>query len=198
MDLPGLDEVGRFVHRREAETLQRALAEGETIRLSLDGHHNGSPGLLAATDVRILFAPKAILRRVVQSWPFEDLAAVDVEAHQGEAHLRLHFASEGPAFTLQARKGAAEAFREAVAPFVAQRTFRRARIVADPRQADPIPEGQSTVERLQRLDRMRQRGTITEPEYRVNRRRILEEAGLPTDLRPPLSARATDPAKRRR
>ncbi|MCA1818741.1 MAG: PH domain-containing protein [Halobacteriales archaeon] len=140
---PGLGELDRFVNRRELDALTPMLSEGESIRFAMDGASGGRRGVLAATDRRILFVSKGLLRRHVQEWDLDDVTRVDVEAGVDDATLT----------------------------------------VRDPRMADPVEEGGTTIERLRRLERMRARKSITEPEYKVNRRRILEDAGLPTDLR---------------
>ena len=179
---PGLDELGRFVNRRELESLQPLMAEGETVRYATDGTHAGRHGLLAATDRRILFVTKALLRRRIQQWEYDAVVHVGVEKGIDAATVTIDV--EGGPFVLTgARKDAAAGFLEAVRPEVSDRTFRLALVVGDPRNATPVQEGNSTVERLRRLERMRARRSITEPEYKVNRRRILEDAGLPTDLR---------------
>ena len=179
---PGLDELGRFVNRRELAALQPLMAEGETVRYALDGTHAGRPGLMAATDRRILFVSKALLRRRIEQWEYDAVAHVAVQRHVDDATVTIDLAG-GPFVLTGARKDAAAGFLEAVRPEVSDRTFRLALVVGDPRNATPIEEGHSTVERLRRLERMRTRKSITEPEYKVNRRRILEDAGLPTDLR---------------
>ncbi|MFO1532692.1 MAG: PH domain-containing protein [Thermoplasmatota archaeon] len=178
---PGLGELDRFVNRRELDALTPMLSEGESIRFAMDGASGGRRGVLAATDRRILFVSKGLLRRHVQEWDLDDVTRVDVEAGVDDATLTLH--SYEPFVLTGARKAAASGFQEAVRLAIPQRTFRRARIVRDPRMADPVEEGGTTIERLRRLERMRARKSITEPEYKVNRRRILEDAGLPTDLR---------------
>jgi len=181
-ELWGLEGLDRFTNRRELDALKPVLTPGEEVRYALDGLNSGRRGLLAATDSRILFLTKALLRRRVQQWDYDDVEGLAVQKAVDDATMTFQM-RDGDFVVTGARKAAAEAFRNAIRLSIADRTFRRARAVSEPRQADPVPEGNSTADRLRRLDRMRERRSITEPEYKVNRRRILEDAGLPTDLR---------------
>jgi len=178
---PGIGELDRFVSRRELAALEGLLTEGEVLRYAVEGLRDGKRGVLAATDLRILFVAKAILRTRVESWDYDQVAGVESHRSKDDATLTLATAT-GPVVVTGVRKAAAEGFQAAVRPDIADREFRLALIVGDPRNVQPA-EGNTTHERLRRLERMRTRRSITEPEYKVNRRRILEDAGMPTDLR---------------
>ena len=177
---PGLDAVSRFARRREVAALDGIVAPGETLLHTADATLADRPGLLALTDRRTLFVALRLLRRTVRQWDHEALDGAQVEKGRDAASLELRFHTETVTFHLG--KPAAEAFTAALRPYLADREFRIAQWVRDPRNVDP-PEGGSTYERLRRLERMHARRSITDPEYKVNRRRILEEAGLPIDLR---------------
>jgi len=178
---PGLDALGRFVSRRELGALAPVLAEGEQVLYAVDGHHDGKPGILAATDRRVVHVRARLLGRQVTAWDYDDVRHAQSQAGVDDATVTLHLPER--AFVLTGvRKAGAEGLLAALRPLVADRTFRPARVVQDARHADPVEEGESPTARLRRLDRMRARGAITEAEHKVNRRRILEDAGLPTDL----------------
>lgn len=177
---PGLDAVSRFARRREVAALERIVASGETLLHAADATLADRPGLLALTDSRTLFVSRRLLRSIVQQWDHAVLEGADVEKGRDAATLDLRFYAG--TVRLRLGKTAAQDFTAALRPYLADREFRIAQWVRDPRNVD-VPAGDGTYARLHRLERMRARRSITEPEYKVNRRRILEEAGLPIDLR---------------
>jgi hypothetical protein len=176
----GMDAVSRFARRREVAALDGIVAPGETLLHAADATLAGRPGLLALTDRRTLFVSRRLLRSTVQQWDHGLLEGAEAAKGRDAATLALRFGAASVTLTLG--KAAADGFVAALRPYLADREFRIARWVRDPRNVDP-PEGDGTYARLHRLERMRARRSITDPEYKVNRRRILEEAGLPIDLR---------------
>lgn len=171
-------ELDHFVNRRELRALQSALEEGEELRATVDGSHSGRRGVLAATDCRILFITKGLLRATIEQWEYDAVDGLEVERGVNDSTLTL--LAPQPFVVTGARKDGAAAFQEAVRRSMANRTFRLARVVRDG-QAPDVEEG-SVEDRLRRLERMKERRIITSAEFKVNRRRILEGAGLPTDL----------------
>lgn len=177
----GLDGLGSFVSRREVALLRRRLAADERVLGAVDARRGRRRGLLAATDRRIAWVAAGVLRRTLVAWPYEEVTKVEVHVARDGATVDLLF---GPAATSEsfthADRAQARAFAEAVKQASPRRAFRKVTAVRDPATATPLEEllEEPYRSRLARLERMRARGTVTEPEYQASRRGILDEAGV--------------------
>jgi hypothetical protein len=174
----GLDGLGRFVSRRELGLLRRRLAPDERVLGAVDATRGRRKGLLAATDRRIAWASAGLLRRTLLSWPYEAVAKVEVHVARDGAAIDLQLGGASETFT-QADRAQARAFADAVKAASPRRAFRKVSAVLDPAAATPVAEllEEPYRTRLARLERMRARGTLTEPEYLASRQGILDEAG---------------------
>lgn len=178
-DIRGLGGVQKFLSRDEVALLTQALEEGERVRAAAGGLLGRTKGLLAATTHRIVF----VAGRKVRSWGYSRVERVHAEVDLDDAALTLH--ADHEVFVVKnVHRLAAQAFADAVRDATPTTQFRRVRLV-DATQDASLDHGLHSIvnERLQAIRRQLDKGSITEAEYRANRRRILETAGLPTDLR---------------
>jgi hypothetical protein len=157
VEAPGLDQLGRFVRRRELARLERALGAEERLLHVLEAQH-GRRGVLAATDRRLLFIPAGMLRRKPTAWPYAEVVGLKVVRAVDDAVLRLTLRA-GEAQLTGCRKAAAEALVRAVQN-------------RPPGPDDPLdftPPGQRPKtprqQRREQLDRMLQKGSITKAEH---------------------------------
>ncbi|MEA3203392.1 MAG: hypothetical protein QOI63_1067 [Thermoplasmata archaeon] len=173
----GLDGLGRFVGRRELALLRKRLEGDERVLGAVDATRGRRKGLLAATDRRIAWAAQGVLRRTLLSWPYDEVAKVEVHVARDGATIDLLLAGTSETFA-QADREQARAFAQAVKRASPRRAFRRVLAVRDPATATPVEEllEEPYRTRLARLERMHARGTLTEPEYQASRRGILDEA----------------------
>lgn len=171
-----LDPVGRFTSRRELGTLTSLLQDGEELLAAVDGNLDGKVGLLGATGTRLLWVPA---KGKSKSWPYEDLDALDVEVGREDATVTVRAGTEevfeGCERTL------ARAVADAVRAAAPEREFRRVILVSDRRHVTPETKSEFR-RRIEQLESQLARGSLTESEFRANRRRLLEEFNMPTDL----------------
>ncbi|HLF16256.1 MAG TPA: PH domain-containing protein [Candidatus Thermoplasmatota archaeon] len=178
---PGLDALGRFVNRREIASLKPVLGEGERLLYAVEGHARDRRGLLAATDLRVLFVSKGWIRTKVDDFPYEDLKELAVSLDRDDAVVTLRGGDRELVVAKADKLGAQELGERANdAARLRKSSFRLVR--ADPNAPTVTSRMKAAEERLERLDRMLARRSMTAAEHRVARRRILEEMGLPTDL----------------
>lgn len=178
---PGLDGLGRFVNRRELGLLRPVLEAGETVHYAVEGSAGDRRGLLAATDRRIVWVVHRWFRPRVRSFPYDSVERLDVIRDADESVITL--VVPGGDFTVArcARHPANEfGTRAAEAARRATSTFRL--VIADPGARTLHQTARELELRLDRVDRMLERGSMTAAEHKVARRRLLEQAGLPTDL----------------
>lgn len=164
---PGLDRFGRFINRRELDALGPTLRAGERVLYAVEAHLDGK-GLLAATDRRILFLRLGWLRRRVQSWPYAAVVALRVRLDVDDALLTVATKAGDVAFARVPKRGA-----EALAKAVKQRPPAPGEVVEFQDARKPRPRTEQE-QRLDRLDRMLERGTLTRAEHERARRAVLE------------------------
>lgn len=185
-ETPGLDQFGRFTSRAELSALRPKLQQGEVVRYAVAAVGDRR-GLLAATDRRVLWLSQGTLQVRTASYAYGEIRRLVVEVDRDGATITLHCPDGEHRFT-QADRTLARAFAEQVRTVPRLAEFRRVELLDEPEEA-PAPKSsldERTQERLQALTRMREKGSLTEAEFRANRRRILEavEATLPSHQRP--------------
>lgn len=169
-----------FRHRREAQRLRR-FAKGEPVLAAASGRDLKREGVLAVTPSRILWVTPWT-RRTFDLGRLQGIR-VATDRDQGivtleEPGLELAVARIRPddakRFAAAVKQAARDAGNRAIAT----------RAVDDhPDHPDARPElgGETARARLDRLERMLERGSITYPEYLANRRRILDRSPPPPE-----------------
>lgn len=162
----GLDRFGRFVNRRELQALARQLDDGERVLAACEATHD-TRGVLAATDRRLLFVRRSWIGARKAEWPYRQVLDLVRKGRVDDATLTLRTPQGSVEFT-GVPKADAQAFAEAVATRPRGPgellDFTLPQALADRRK------------RLERLDRMLERGSLTRAEYEHAKRAIAREA----------------------
>lgn len=164
--MDGLDRFGRFVNRRELDALAGRLEDGETVLAAVEATRDRR-GVLAATDRRLVFVRRGWLGARSQAWPYRQVLGVTCRARVDDASLLVRTQHGAEAFTAIV-KAEAQAFEKAVA----MRPRGPGELVEF--TVDAAQDDRRT--RLERLDRMLARGSITRTEYERSKRAIAAEA----------------------
>jgi hypothetical protein len=174
----GLDSLGSFVSRREVALLRRRLRPDEKVLGAVDAMRGRRKGLLAATDARIVWASVGVLRRTVVAWTYPSVAKVEVHVSRDGATIDLILDPGTSESFTRAERDQARAFAEAVKRASPRKAFRNVTAVRDAANVTSVAEflDEPFKSRLERLERMHARGTVTQPEYDASRRAILDEA----------------------
>lgn len=178
-DVPGLDRFGRFTSRDELNALRPKLVQGETVRYAL-ACVGDRKGLLACTDRRILWLSQGPLQVRTATYTFGEIRRIAVEISRDGATITISCPDGDHQFT-RADRSLARVFADQVRTVPRLAEYRRVEVndtgagedLPPPRTAT-TPAHNERAERLERLDRMLEKGSITRPEYNANRRRILE------------------------
>lgn len=166
-EAPGFDRFGRFVNRRALGALQPELRPGERVLYATEAHRERA-GVLAATDRRILFVWAGWWRRHVAAWTYAELRAVRVRRDVDDAVVTLTTQAGEVPFA-HVRKANADAFAQAVKT--------RPPAPGEPVRFQDQRKRPRTVQeqRLERLDRLLERGAMTRAEHERARRAVLDE-----------------------
>lgn len=167
--MEGLDRFGQFVNRRELDALARKLEDGERVLAACEATRD-KRGVLAATDRRILFVRRSLLGARADAWPYAPGVAVTCRARVDDATLVLRAPPHVVEF-----QGVAKREAQAFEAVVAQRPRRPGELLDF-----SVPAAQADRRRrLERLDRMLARGSITRSEYERSKRAIALETDAP-------------------
>jgi len=165
---PGLDRFRQFLSRRELGALRPALAPGERVLHVLDAVPTGGGrrGVLVATDRKLAFATAGFLRRKVVAWRYLG-THLKLDRRVDDATLLLHRLDGDASFTVRRRDG-----EDFVAAVKARPPGPDDPLDFTPDELKPKSEAQIKVERLQRMLR---KGSITKAEYERRIRALSDE-----------------------
>jgi hypothetical protein len=184
----------RFGAGREMKRLTNHLWEGETVHLMAGGRYGGGLGLVALTDIRLLFVMDGMTRQTVEDFPLDKISSVQWSAGMIQGTLTI-FASGNKADidhvekkdgkqiadALRARLAGA-ARRHAPAPMAAPPMAVPAPMAAPmPPQgmapapgmvppAAPVPD---VYDQLRKLGELRDLGIVTPEEFEAKKRELL-------------------------
>lgn len=162
VDAKGLDRFGRFLRRREWDALNRGLNANETVLAAVEATLD-KPGLLAATSQRLVFVRRSWLGTRSHAWPY---GKIHRRSERDAATLTLA-ARGGPVVFGHVPKQQAKEFEAAVA--------KRPLGPGELMDFSLPPQELARRKRLERLDRMLQRGSLTRKEYEVAKANLVAE-----------------------
>ena len=151
-----------FVHR-ELRTLPALLGEDERVLDLTQGEHDGSRGLIAVTDRRVMFVDDGIVRTRVEELPHEEIASVECSSSIRSGTLTILASAGQVVFENVMPRRQAEEVAELI----------RARMGAEPAQAPPSPPAGDPFETLRKLGELRDAGVLTQDEFDEHKRSIL-------------------------
>lgn len=95
--------------KRELKNLLSQLWEGETVHHITSGFYSSGNGILVATDKRLLFYFKGVVRSTSEDFPYSKISSIEVKSGIMFATLTI-YASNQRAEITQIAKAEAEAF----------------------------------------------------------------------------------------
>lgn len=170
-------QIGRTSHgqkvltgaRREITALQDILSENENIDDVITGTYSGGTGLLVATDRRLVFVDKGVLGGLkVEDFAYDRITSIQYGKGMMIFGSLTIFAAGNRAEISNVPKDRVQAFAEAV----------RARIASPPAPAPSAqaqaPASTDITGQLERLASLRDRGILTETEFKDQKRKLLD------------------------
>lgn len=183
---PGLDRFDAFRYRRQLRRLERRLRPMDRLLSIIGGRDARGPGVLALTPEQILWVPRRPRR--MRRFPLTALEGLRVvtDGHQSTVTV------DAPGLRLAVARADAQAGTRFVdagkmaAYDVGNPAVKRKSVDPEPARAPTpaqarIPSPEKAQERLERLDRMLERGAMTYPEYLTAKQALLDYREAPPD-----------------
>lgn len=163
--LESIDGWTKFLSRREINELPNVLWPKERIEQFGGGTYEGKRGVLVATNRRLIFLDKGLIRLKVEDFPYDKVTSAQVETGLIWGKLTI-LASGNKAVIDNMPKDQARSLGDHVR-----------RRLNKPSPQQPGPErgtpSDDVVSQLERLAKLRQQGLLTDQEFVAQKRRLL-------------------------
>ncbi|MER6271503.1 PH domain-containing protein [Streptomyces sp900105755] len=158
--------------KREIQRLPEVLWEGETVEMLATGQYGGGAGLIAMTNLRLIFYKNGIMSPKVEDFPYGKVSSVQWQGGIMMGTLTV-YTSGNRADIKNMPKDQGKALADSLRRHIAQGTAPGAPATAP--AGSPAPAaGQDVASRLATLDQLRGQGLVSEQEYAQRRAQILD------------------------
>ncbi|MFF4316729.1 PH domain-containing protein [Streptomyces sp. NPDC001507] len=158
--------------KREIQRLPEVLWEGETVEMLATGQYGGGAGLVAMTNLRLIFYKNGIMSQKVEDFPYGKVSSVQWQGGIMMGTLTV-YTSGNRADIKNMPKDQGKALADDLRRHIAQGTAPGAPAAAP--AVSPAPAaGQDVASRLATLDQLRGQGLVSEQEYAQRRAQILD------------------------
>ncbi|MBT2383313.1 PH domain-containing protein [Streptomyces sp. ISL-11] len=159
-----------FGAKREIKRLPEVLWEGELIDMLATGTYANGTGIVAMTNMRLLFLKHGVMSQTVEDFPYGKVSSA--QWHGGIVMGTLTVYTSGNRADI---KNMPKDQGKAIADKLRMRIAQGTQPGAAPVPASPAPgQGQDAASRLATLDQLRAAGAITDAEYRDRRKAITD------------------------
>ncbi|MFE4697163.1 PH domain-containing protein [Streptomyces sp. NPDC056738] len=163
---------GTFGAKREIERLPSVLWEGETVEMLAKGHYAGGIGLIAMTNLRLIFYKNGIMQQTVEDFPYGKISSVQWQGGMLTGTLTV-YTSGNRADIQNVLKNDGKILADELRRHIAQGTVPGAPPAGPAVVAAPAA-GPDVASRLATLDQLRGQGLISDEEYTQRRTQILD------------------------
>ncbi|MGW1067139.1 PH domain-containing protein [Streptomyces aureus] len=155
--------------KREIQRLPEVLWEGETVEMLATGQYGGGAGLIAMTNLRLIFYKNGIMQQKVEDFPYGKISSVQWQGGMLLGTLTV-YTSGNRADIKSMPKDQGKSLADELRRHIAQGTAPGATSAAVPAPA-AAPDVAS---RLATLDQLRGQGLLSDEEYAQRRTQILD------------------------
>lgn len=163
-----LDGAEKLLGRKEIKVLPGLLWEDEVVEKLVQGLYNNSQGVLIATNKRLVFVDKGLVKLRVEDFPYDKMSSIQYEL--GVVFGKITIYTSGHRGEIrQVQKQRAADFCDYV----------RARITSSTPHAgaaqSSVPSSQDSLEHLDKLAKLHEQGSLTDEEFSQAKKRLLSE-----------------------
>ncbi len=161
-----LDSGSKIVKKREVKELPGILSEEETIERIIEGNYEEeiSTGILVATNKRLIFIVKGLLRLRVEDFPYDKISSIQYEKGIMMGKITI-FASGNKASIRNVSKNQVKDFGDFVREYISQKSKS---------EQEHQKMGEDIVTKLENLAALKDKGILTEEEFQVQKKKMLE------------------------
>lgn len=177
--MPNLEEVKeqiqkktgltKFLGRKEIKELPNILWEDETVENVIQGYYNDGTGLLVATNKRLIFIDKGIIKLKVEDFPYDKISSLQYETGIILGKMTV-FTSGNRADIKNLAKNETRPFAEYVRARVTSKTEPAS--LSSNKSSDVSPS-EDRVKQLERLAYLKHKGMLTQEEFNQEKKRLL-------------------------
>jgi hypothetical protein len=158
--------------KREIQRLPEVLWEGETVEMLATGQYGGGAGLVAMTNLRLIFYKNGIMQQKVEDFPYGKISSVQWQGGMIMGTLTV-YTSGNRADIKNMPKDQGKALADDLRRHIAQGTAPGA--VAPAYAPAPVAAAAPDVaSRLATLEQLRAQGLVSDEEYAQRRTQILD------------------------
>jgi hypothetical protein len=157
--------------RKEIKELPNILWEDERVEKIVTGTYENGNGVLLATNKRLLFVDKGMMKLRVEDFPYDKVSSIQYKTGMMMGTLTI-FASGNRADIKNVPKDQVRAFGD----YVRARTSGAMEHASAPPAAvpaTPTPGGDDVVSQLERLAKLREQGILSDEEFTAQKEKIL-------------------------
>ncbi|MFJ6542483.1 PH domain-containing protein [Streptomyces sp. NPDC091385] len=158
-----------FGAKREIKRLPEVLWEGELVDMLATGTYANGTGIVAMTNMRLLFLKHGVMSQTVEDFPYGKISSVQWQAGIMMGTLTV-YTSGNRADIKNMPKDQGKAMSDKLRMHIAQGT----QPGAAPAAASAPAHAQDVASRLATLDQLRAAGAITDTEYQERRKAIID------------------------
>lgn len=162
--LPHLDPGTILLAAREFSVLPQLLWEGEEVLHAVQGMYNSHNGMLFATNRRLLFVDKGIVRLRTEDFGYENITSIECQTGLFFGKITL-YASGNRAQISQCQKAPARSFCDFVRARLGEKG-KGAAVAASPARGANVGD-------LEKLAALHKDGLLTDDEFRAAKARLL-------------------------
>jgi len=165
---------GKFVGRREVKELPNILWDDEQVLDLVQGFYNNSPGILVATQKRLLFVDKGMLGGLkVEDFPLDKISSLQYSTGMLLGEITA-FTSGNKAIIKNVDKSQTRTFAEGVRARIESRSVAAKAPGPQPApQETPSSGAGALTDELAKLGALKTQGLLSEDEFAAAKRKIL-------------------------
>ena len=139
----------------------------------IQGSYEGRMGVLVATNKRLVFVDKGIVRVRVEDFPYDKITSIQYETGWVMGTVTI-FASGNRAEIKNVMRGRTRTFGD----YVRARVSAPAKNASSPAPSAAKPAEEDVIDKLERLAKLKEQGILTEEEFNTQKSKLLDETDL--------------------
>ena len=163
-----IDGVNQFLSKKEIKELPRILWEDELPEALVTGHYITHTGILVATANRVIFIDKGWLTLTVEDFPYDKISSIEYHVGMMAGEIDI-YASGNKSEIKWVPKDQVRPFAEGLRA----RISRQEPSQTESTKGTPAP---SQPDELERLANLKAQGMLTDAEFELAKKRVLEAA----------------------